>query len=181
MVLSMLWVPILVAAVFVFIASNLFWMVLRFWHAKDYGRVANEKPILDALASEKSGQYIVPWCDWSKMTPEERDAMQKQPSALMFVRNPAVFSFGKTLALWFLFIIIVCVFVAYITGHALPAGAAYLEVFRFAGATAFLAFALRGVPDSIWYGKPWLVTFKEMIDGLVYALLVAGAFGWLWP
>jgi len=25
------------------------------------------------------------------------------------------------------------------------------------------------------------MTIKEMIDGLVYALLTAGTFGWLWP
>jgi hypothetical protein len=29
--------------------------------------------------------------------------------------------------------------------------------------------------------QPWSMTFKEVIDGLVYGLLTAGTFGWLWP
>lgn len=179
--LSMLWLPILVATVLVFITSSILWMVFPFWHRADYGRVANEKPILDALAAEKSGQYIVPSVDWGKMTPEERAAYQTQPSALMLVRNPSSFSFPKTLGLYFLFMLCVSIFTAYLTGRTRPVGAHYLEVFRIAGTTAFLAFGLRGFPDSIWYGKPWKVTFKEMIDGLIYALIMAGAFGWLWP
>jgi hypothetical protein len=27
----------------------------------------------------------------------------------------------------------------------------------------------------------WGTTIKEVIDGLVYGLLTAGTFGWLWP
>ena len=179
--LSLLWLPILVATVLVFIASSVLWMALPFWHHKDYGKVPNEKPILDALAGVKSGQYLVPATDWGKMTPEQRAEARKQPSALMFVRNPSKFSLGKTLAMYFVFMLIVSVFVAYVTGRTLSAEADYLEVFRIAGTVAFLAYGLRGVPDSIWYGKPWKVTIKEMIDGLIFGLLTGGAFGWLWP
>lgn len=179
--LTMLWLPILVATVLVFLASSILWMALPFWHSKDYGRVPNDKAIVDALAGVTSGQYLVPTADWGKMTAAERAEAQKHPAALMFVRNPAIFSFGKTLGLYFVFILIVSVFVAYVTGRTRPVGAEYLEVFRIAGAVAFLTYGLRGVPDSIWYGKPWKVTFKEMIDGLLFGLLTGGAFGWLWP
>jgi hypothetical protein len=179
--LSMLWLPILVAAVLVFIASSILWMALPFWHSKDYGRIPNEKPILDSLAGVTSGQYLVPSVDWGKMTPEARDEAQKQPSAIMLVRNPLAFSFPKTLGLYFLYIVIVSVFVAYVTGRTKAVGADYLEVFRIAGTVAFLCYGLRGIPDSIWYGKPWKVTIKEMIDGLLFGLLTGGAFGWLWP
>ena len=34
---------------------------------------------------------------------------------------------------------------------------------------------------SIWYMQNWPMTLRQMSDGLVYALLTAGAFGWLWP
>jgi hypothetical protein len=33
----------------------------------------------------------------------------------------------------------------------------------------------------VWKQKPWSMTFKHVFDGLVYALLTAGVFGWLWP
>lgn len=179
--LSLLWLPILVATVLVFIASSVLWMALPFWHARDYGKIPNEKPILDALASVSSGQYLVPAMDWGKMTPEQRDEAAQHPVALMFVRNPSKLSLGKTLAMYFVFMLIVSVFVAYVTGRTLSAEANYLQVYRIAGTVAFLAYGLRGVPDSIWYGKPWKVTIKEMIDGLIYGLLTGGAFGWLWP
>lgn len=179
--LSLLWLPILVATVFVFIASAIIWMALPFWHGKDYGTIPNDKPIVDALAGVKSGQYVVPFNDWGKMTPEARAAAQTQPSAFMLVRNPLAFSFPKTLGMYFLFILLVNIFVAYVTGRTKPVGAPYLEIFRIAGTVAFLCHGLRGIPDSIWYGKPWKVTIKEMIDGLLFALLTGGAFGWLWP
>ena len=179
--LTMLWLPILVSAVFLFIAANILWMALPFWHGKDYSKLPDEKPILDALSAAKSGQYIVPRVDWRKVTPEEKAAIQKGPTAYMLVRNPGKFALGQSLALYFLYMLAVTVFVAYVTGRTRPVGAHYLEVFRIAGAVGFLAFAFRGVSDSIWYGKPWIVSIKEMIDGLIYAGLIAGTFGWLWP
>jgi len=30
-------------------------------------------------------------------------------------------------------------------------------------------------------GQTWSSTINELIDGLVYGLLTAGTFGWLWP
>jgi hypothetical protein len=88
---------------------------------------------------------------------------------------------GKYLGLWFAYCIVVGIFVACITGHTRAPGTEYLEVFRVAGATAFLAYGLGQIQDSIWKGQTWGVTFKHMFDGLIYALLTAGTFGWLWP
>jgi len=34
---------------------------------------------------------------------------------------------------------------------------------------------------SIWYRRAWSTTIKATVDGLIYALLTAGTFGWLWP
>ena len=34
---------------------------------------------------------------------------------------------------------------------------------------------------SIWMGRSWSTTLKGTFDGLIYALLTAGTFGWLWP
>jgi len=70
---------------------------------------------------------------------------------------------------------------AYIAGRALEPGAHYLSVFRFAGATAFFGYAFALMQQSIWYKRAWGTTFKSTFDGLIYALLTAGTFGWLWP
>ena len=60
-------------------------------------------------------------------------------------------------------------------------GASYLAVFRVTGTAAFLAYGFVGFQDSIWFGLPGKVAFKHALDGLVYALLTAGIFAWLWP
>ena len=64
---------------------------------------------------------------------------------------------------------------------ALPAGAPYLRVFQLVGATAFIGYAVALWQASIWYHRAWSTTIKSTIDGLAYALLTAGTFGWLWP
>jgi hypothetical protein len=63
----------------------------------------------------------------------------------------------------------------------LPAGSAYLRVFQIVGTSAFLGYAAALVQQSIWYGRSWSMTIRTMLDGLLYALLTAGLFGWLWP
>jgi hypothetical protein len=88
---------------------------------------------------------------------------------------------GKNLAQWFLYSVVIGIFAAYVTGRALPAGAGYLLVFRLAGTTAFVSYALGLWQMSIWYQRSWSTTFKATVDGLIYGLLTAGTFGWLWP
>jgi hypothetical protein len=77
--------------------------------------------------------------------------------------------------------VVVEIFAAYIAGRALSAGAPYLHVFRFAGATAFVGYSLALWQMSIWYRRAWSSTIKATVDGLIYALLTGGVFGWLWP
>jgi hypothetical protein len=54
-------------------------------------------------------------------------------------------------------------------------------VFRVVGTAAFLAYGFGTMSNAIWKGQTWSFTIKEVVDGLVYALLTAGTFGWLWP
>jgi hypothetical protein len=88
---------------------------------------------------------------------------------------------GKSLFLWFVYSVAVGVFAAYVAGRALTSGASYLEVFRFAGVSAFLGYAGALWQMSIWYKRAWSITVKHTVDGLIYALLTGGFFGWLWP
>jgi hypothetical protein len=177
-----LWLPILVSAIAVQIASTIIHMALPFWHNADYGNVGDDRPFVEGSRSLKSGMYMFPRMDWKTMTEEQKAAWAKGPSAIMYVRNPAKFSFGKTIFLYFLYCLVSAVFVAYIAGETLAPGTPYLRVFQIAGAvgTIFWAFGTN-VSDAIWYGKPWSATIKYAIDGLLYGCLIGGVFGWLWP
>jgi hypothetical protein len=182
--LSVLWLPILLSSVIVFIVSSIIHMASP-WHKSDYPKMQNEDKVMDALRALDipPGDYLVPRPSSGKemRSPEFAEKMKKGPVALFTVMPSGTMSMGRNLGLWFLYVVVMGIFAAYITGRALPPGAQYLRVFQFAGATAFLAYSAALWPLSIWYRRAWSITIKMTVDGLIYAGLTAGTFGWLWP
>jgi hypothetical protein len=176
-----LWRPILLSTLFVFVASNLLWMALPFWHAKDYGKLPDEETVLKGLAAAPPGQFMVPCLDWKTATPEAQAAAQQGPMGLLLLRNPGAFSLPGALAKYALYTLGMVVLVAYLTTLALPREAHYMQVFRVVSTAGVLAFSFGDIPGAIWYGKPGKVVLKQVVDGLIYGLLMGGAFGWLWP
>ncbi|HUJ12165.1 MAG TPA: hypothetical protein VL284_00115 [Thermoanaerobaculia bacterium] len=179
--LTTLWLPILLSAVFVFLASNILHMLIPAWHRGDYGKLPDEAQVLKGLSSAKTGQYLAPHVDWGKMSKEERDEITRGPMAFILMRNPAEFSMAGALISWFVFTIILSILIAYVGAVTLARGTNYLEVFRVVGTAGILAYSFGSVSEAIWYGKPWSSTIKDIIDGIIYGLVTAGTFGWLWP
>jgi hypothetical protein len=182
--LSALWLPILVSAVFVFVASSVIHMALP-WHKNDYRQMPNEDKAMDALRplAIPPGDYMVPRPSTRQdlQSPAFAEKLKKGPVMVVTVLPNGPMSMGTNLALWFAYGVVISAFAAYIAGRALPPGAHYLQVFRFAGATAFIGYSAALWQMSIWYKRAWMTTIKATIDGLIYALLIAGTFGWLWP
>ena len=168
--------PILLSSVLVFVASAIVHMVLPLHHG-DHRHVPNEDAFLAAMRAMNPppGEYLAP----HPMNMKKGEKPAPQPVYLM--RVIPFRGLGPLLGKWFVYIVVVGVLVAYVTGRAVGPGAPYLAVFRFAGTAAFLCYAVAMGQDSIWYGRPWTTTLRYMVDGLVYGLLTAGTFGWLWP
>ena len=179
-----LWLPILVAAVLVFVASSVIHMVINY-HAGDFLKVPDEDGVMDALRpfDLPPGEYVFPKADSMKQMgePDFVAKMDRGPMAFMTVLPNGTPKMGGQLVQWFVYSLIVGVFAAYIATRALGPNPEYLEVFRFTGATAFMCYTVAGWQASIWYKRAWSTTLKNTFDGVVYALLTAGAFGWLWP
>jgi hypothetical protein len=179
-----LWIPILVSAVLVFVMSSVIHMVLGY-HNNDFRRLPDEQKVMDALRpfGTPPGEYVVPFAGSMKVhnTPEFTERLEKGPVAMMTVYPNGRLSMGSSLAQWFVYSIVVSVIAAYVTSRAVGAGGDYLQVFRFAGVTAFTGYSIALAQNSIWYRRSWVTTLKSMFDGFIYALLTAGAFGWLWP
>ena len=179
-----LWIPIVLSAVIVFVASSIIHMVLPY-HRGDLRKVPKEDEVMEALRkfSIPPGDYGMPLAGSmaGMKDPEFLKRMNAGPVIFMTVVPSGPPTMGSTLVLWFFYSVVVSVFAAYIAGRALGPGARYLEVFRFAGCTAFTAYSLALLQHSIWYRRNWGTTLKSMFDGLVYGLLTAGIFGWLWP
>lgn len=177
-------VPILLAAVFVFVASSVIHMALP-WHKRDLKRLDDEDGVADALRrfAIAPGDYVLP-CPTSAASLKDPAFIAKMtagPVAVVTIRPSGPPAMGVQLALWFVYAVVVGIFAAYIAGRALPPGAHYLQVFRFAGCSAFMGYSLALLQNSIWWSRNWGMTIRSMIDGLLYALLTAGTFGWLWP
>jgi hypothetical protein len=182
--LSTLWLPILVSTVIVFVASMVVHMFLP-WHRNDYPKMPNQDKAMDALRplAIPPGDYMVPHCSGQdeRRSPEFAEKMKKGPVMIVTVRPNGMPGMGAYLVQWLIFCAVVGFFAAYVASRALPPGTAYLRVFQLVGAAAFMGYAAALWPMSIWYGRSWTTTFKSTVDGLAYALLTAGAFGWLWP
>jgi len=183
-VLHALWLPILLSSVFVFVASSIIHMALP-WHRSDHSKMPEEDKVREALRplAIPAGDYMVPLASnmQEMRTPEFKEKMNKGPVIVLTVLPNGPFQMGRSLSLWFAYLVVVSFFTAYITCHALPIKAAYMPVFRIAGTASFLGYSAALWQMSIWYRRSWLTTLKMTIDGLVFAGLTAGTFGWLWP
>jgi hypothetical protein len=179
-----LWLPILVSAIAVFIVSSIIHMVVGY-HRADWTRLSSEDEVQAALRrfNIPPGDYMMP-CPASPaemQKPEFKARVEKGPVFVMTTWPAGHQGMGKSLALWFLYSVVVSIFAGYVAGVALGPGTPYIRVFRLAGTVAFAGYALALLQQSIWYHRRWATTVRSMFDGLVYALFTAGTFGWLWP
>ena len=182
--LGALVLPIVLSAVLVFVLSSLIHMVLGY-HASDYSKLADEDGVRAAIrrANPSARQYIFPHAAGTAemKSPEFQQKVAEGPVGVLTIRPSGEVGMGKALGIWFAYALVVSAMVGYVASATLPAGTDYLKVFQVAGTTAWLAYAFGQLPASIWMGKPWSIAAKEVFDGLLYGLVTAGAFGWLWP
>jgi len=182
--LSQLWIPILLAAVSVFVASSLSLGVFT-WHNSDYLNLGNEDEVRAALraTSAAPGQYMLPYCLGAEAMkdPEMQKKWQEGPTGFLLMRGPGMPGMGATLGMWFAVTLVVAGLVGYLACSTLPAGASFGAVCRVAGVATFLAYGFGGVINAIWGAKPWGSAAKEVLDAFIYSVASACAFAWLWP
>lgn len=181
--LTSLWLPILLSAVFVFVASSVIHMALKY-HRADYDKSAKEDAILDTLQGVPPGEYYLPHMTGmeSAKDPAVAAKLARGPRAMVRVLSGTMATaFRNSLINWFIYSLVVGLFSAYLTSRAHGPGTEYLEVFRFAATTAFLGYGLALTQESIWFGRRWSNTLRSLFDALIYGLLTGGVFGWLWP
>jgi hypothetical protein len=181
--IASLWLPIVLAAVAVFIVSSILHMVLTY-HRSDYRALPDERETLAGLrkVAAAPGLYQFPHCNPKEMgTPETIAKFKEGPVGILTLMPNQAMGLGKFLGQWFGYCLVVSFFLAYLAGRTVAPGTDYLAVFRVVGTAGFMVYGLANVVDSIWKAYPWGVTAKHIFDGLLYALVSAGVFGWLWP
>ena len=179
-----LWLPVVLSAVIVFVASSILHMALKY-HQSDYKQVPDEGNVMEAMrkAGVAPGDYHFPYATTMKEagTPEMMEKFKQGPVGTMIVRPSGAPAMGKALTQWFIYCLVISFFLAYIASRTLDPGAHYLAVFRIVGTVGFMTYAGANAAESIWTGRAWSTTLKNLFDGFVYATLTAGVFGWLWP
>ena len=179
-----LWLPLLLSAVIVFFASFIMHMVLAY-HKSDYRKLPDEDRVTDALRNAgvtRGPAYFFPYCSHKEMkSPPVIEKFKRGPVGLLTVLPSGPPAMGKNLIQWFLYCVVISIFVAYLSGRLLAPDTAFLQVFRVVGTVAFLGYGAAHAQESIWGGRSWVVTFKHLFDSLIFALLTAATFAWLWP
>lgn len=182
--LTSLWLPILLSGIAVFFASYVMHVVLKY-HQKDIGPLPNEDQVMTAVRAGNvaPGVYVFPYGANPKemQTPAMQEKYKKGPVGILTALRNGPPEMGGTLVQWYVYTLVAGVFVAYVATRTIAFGAEYMGVFRIAGTIAFLVYAGAEAQSSIWRGQPWRTTVLNSVDGLVYGLLTAGFFAWLWP
>jgi hypothetical protein len=182
--MSALWLPILLSSIFVFIVSSIIHMASP-WHKTDFPKLANEDQVMDALRplAIPAGDYMMPRpSSMADMKSAEYKArVERGPRVLMTVMPQGTMAMTRELVMWFVYLIVVGIFAAYVTAHALAPAAPFRAVVRVAGTVSVLAYAAALWQLSIWYRRSWGITIKATADSLIYALITAATFAYLWP
>lgn len=180
-----LWLPILLSAVAVFVLSSIIHMVLFAWHKSDYPKMPQQDKVMEALRplAIAPGDYMVPGCDnMAEMkAPEFQEKMKQGPVIIMTVLPNGMMAMGKSLSQWFIYCLVVSAFGALVAGMALAPGADMHRVFHIVAVVVLMGYTFALWQFSIWYRRAWLTTVKATIDGVIYALATAAIFAWLWP
>ena len=179
-----LWLPIVGSAVIVFFASFIMHMVLTY-HRSDYRGLPDEERVTDAMRTAgvvPGAAYYFPYFAFKDMkSAPVIEKLSRGPVGFLTVLPSGPPAMGKSMVQWFLYCVVISVFAGYLAGRLLTPGTVFLQVFRVVGTVAFLGYGAAHAQDSIWSGRSWAVTLKHVFDGLVYALLTAATFAWLWP
>lgn len=182
--LTQLWIPILVSATGVFVASSLIHMVFK-WHRPDYRPLPNEDEVRGAIrkANLAPGLYSLIHCpDMQDMQkPEIQQKFREGPSGMLVLFPAGLPAMGAMLGKWFALNLLVAVMAAYLAGRTLAGGADPGEVFRVAATVALLSYAVGSLSDGIWFGRPRSAVLKDLLDAAIYAVVTGAAFALLWP
>lgn len=182
--MTMLWLPILLSAVVVFVASSIIHMASP-WHKGDYPRVPDEDRLRAAVGplDIPPGDYMVPrpMVRADMGTPEFKEKVAKGPNLILTVLPNGPWTMSRNLILWFLYTTAVSAFAACAAALTQLPGGDDHAVFHIVALTAFVGYAVALWQMSIWYRRAWSTTIKATVDGAIYALLTAYIFVWLWP
>ncbi|MDH3719495.1 MAG: hypothetical protein OES79_15345 [Planctomycetota bacterium] len=175
-----LWLPIVVSGVVVFIASCFAWMVLPH-HRSDWSKLPDEEGFQKSLGdlNVAPGDYMFPGHESSEemKSAQFQQKWQAGPRGLISVW-PEAPNMGLQIGKTFVFYLFASFTVGYLASMGVRADASRGMVFRFVATSAIVAYCFALFPGAIWFRRHLV---KDVLDGVVYALLTGLVFTLLWP
>ncbi len=180
--LAHLWLPILISAVAVWIASAVAWMALGH-HQKDQDKLPDEEGLLAAVRSMgiKPGNYGFPHFGSRKEchTPEAKKKWEVGPMGQLSVWGKI--SMGRNMVLTFVVYLVVSFLIGYIGSVALKPGASFGQVFQLMGTAGVLAYCFSFIPGGIWFAQKPRALVMCVLDGVAFGLITGAVFAGMWP
>lgn len=177
--LTALWLPIIIIAAVLFVASFVAWVILPH-HFGDWKKLDKEQEFMDAVSGLNipAGNYMYPGTHTKEEqnSDEFRERYMKGPRGVLSTWAPP--NMGVNLGLTFVFFLVTTAIIAYITLAALGRGAEFMKVFQIAGAIGVLTHASSGVLNAIWFRRRIIM---DVVDGVVYGIIIGLIFALMWP
>ena len=181
--LTIFWLPILLSAVAVWIASAVAWMFVGH-HKGDHIELPDENAFVAAIKSLgiAPGNYGFPNCkDRAKMKdPEFKKKWEQGPMGMLSIWRLG--SMGRSMALTFVVYLVISYVIAYLLGSSgLRHGEQFMTVFKVAGTAGILGYGFAFLPNQIWFQAYPRTIVACVVDGIVYGLITGAIFAGLWP
>lgn len=178
-----LWLPILAATIATMVLSTLAWTALPH-HRADVAFYPKQDELINALKAHalKPGNYMFPMCQDPKdyKSDQFKAAMQAGPWGTINL-FPSAPNMGRNIAITFITLAVIALFVGYLAAQTLPPGSAFARVFQVTATAAVLCHVLGGTLNGVWFGKRLRFFITDAIDGLAYSLATGAIFAALWP
>ena len=173
-----LWLPVLLTAIALFIASSVCWTVLPH-HENDFEKADSEDELMSSIRqlNLKPGKYMFPFMKHSEQSQQEMiDKYTAGPRGTLVLWDMP--NMGRNLGLTFVFFLLIAIVTAYIGWEALGADAGFLKVFQIIGALSVLVHCSSGQLNAIWFPRK---TSMDFVDGIAYGIITGLIFALLWP
>lgn len=183
--LTSLWLPILLSAAAVWIASII--LTLPFLHHKHdwIGLPAGQQDaLMNFLRASgiKPGNYLFPDFRTREAMESEnvKHALEHGPVGHLSLWPTPLTMAGKMGATFIVYLVI-SILIAYLASVALPKSAASAKVFQVVTTAGILAYSFAGIPNAIWFGAYKRTIAASIFDGLVFGVITGALFAWRWP
>ena len=174
-----LWLPIILSAVALWVASSVFWTALPH-HNQDFDPLPDEDAMMKSVTQLEipPGRYLFPY-------PYHPGADRK---ALMekYTQGPRgslvtwdMPNMGKNLGLTFVYFLLISAVTAYVAWAAIGGQEAltFSKVLQIVGGIGVLVFCSSGQLHAIWFPRRMIM---EFVDGIAYGLIIGLIFASLW-